>query len=76
MSIEEKVRKIICEKLDVELDEVVREASLIDDLGADSLDLVELMMSMEDEFDLEIPEKESEKIKTVKDIIEYIESKL
>ena len=71
MSIEDKVKKIIAEKLSVDLDEVVPEASLVDDLGADSLDLVELIMSMEEEFDVEIPDEEAEKLVTVGDAINY-----
>ena len=71
MSIEDKVKKIIAEKLSVDLDEVVPEASFVDDLGADSLDLVELIMSMEEEFDVEIPDEEAEKLVTVGDAIEY-----
>ena len=61
MSIEDKVRKIIAEKLSVDLEEVVPEASFVDDLGADSLDLVELIMSMEEEFDVEISDEDAEK---------------
>jgi acyl carrier protein len=71
MSIEDKVKKIIAEKLSVDLDEVVPEASFVDDLGADSLDLVELIMSMEEEFDVEIPDEEAEKLVTVGDAINY-----
>jgi acyl carrier protein len=71
MSVEDKVKKIIAEKLSVDLDEVVPEASFVDDLGADSLDLVELIMSMEEEFDVEIPDEEAEKLVTVGDAIEY-----
>jgi acyl carrier protein len=72
MSVEESVRKIIAEKLSVELDEVVPEASFVDDLGADSLDLVELIMSMEEEFDTDISDEDAEQITTVKDAIDYI----
>ena len=72
MSIEEKVKKIIAEKLSVELEEVVPEASFVDDLGADSLDLVELIMSMEEEFDTDISDEDAEQITTVKDAIAYI----
>jgi len=71
MSVEDKVKKIIAEKLGVDLDEVVPEASFVDDLGADSLDLVELIMSMEEEFDIDIPDEDAEKILTVQDAIEY-----
>lgn len=74
MSIEDKVRKIIAEKLSVDLEEVVMEASFVDDLGADSLDLVELIMTMEEEFDIDISDEDAEKLETVKDAIEYINS--
>ena len=72
MSVEESVRKIIAEKLSVELEEVVPEASFVDDLGADSLDLVELIMSMEEEFDTDISDEDAEQITTVKDAIDYV----
>ena len=72
MSVEEKVKKIIAEKLSVDLAEVVPEASFVDDLGADSLDLVELIMSMEEEFDVEISDEDAEKIATVKDAMDYV----
>ena len=74
MTVEDKVKKIIAEKLSVELDEVVPEASFVDDLGADSLDLVELIMSMEEEFDVDISDEDAEKIVCVKDAIAYIET--
>jgi acyl carrier protein len=70
----EKVKKIIVEQLGVEEDDVTMEASFIDDLGADSLDIVELIMALEEEFDLEIPDSEAEKIKTVGDAVEYIKN--
>jgi acyl carrier protein len=72
MSVEDKVKKIIAEKLGVDLEEVVPEASFVDDLGADSLDLVELIMSMEEEFDTDIPDEEAEKIQTVQDAINFV----
>ncbi|UCH20507.1 MAG: acyl carrier protein [Deltaproteobacteria bacterium] len=72
MSVEDKVRKIISEKLSVDLEEVVPEASFVDDLGADSLDLVELIMSMEEEFDTDISDEDAEKILTVQDAIDYV----
>jgi len=72
VSTEEKVQKIVAEKLSVELDEVIAKASFVDDLGADSLDLVELIMAMEEEFDIEIPDEDAEKIQTVQDAIDYI----
>jgi acyl carrier protein len=71
MSVEDKVKKIIAEKLSVDLDDIVPGASFVDDLGADSLDLVELIMSMEEEFDIDIPDEDAEKILTVQDAIEY-----
>lgn len=72
MSIEDKVKKIIADKLSVDLEELVPEASFADDLGADSLDLVELVMSMEEEFDIDISDEDAEKMVTVKDAINYI----
>jgi acyl carrier protein len=72
MSVADKVRKIISEKLSVDLEEVVPEASFVDDLGADSLDLVELIMSMEEEFDIEISDEKAEQLVTVKDAIDYV----
>ncbi|MBW1739873.1 MAG: acyl carrier protein [Deltaproteobacteria bacterium] len=74
MSVEEKVKKIVAEKLSVELDEVVAEASFVDDLGADSLDLVELIMAMEEAFDIEISDEEAEKLQTVQDAVNYIKA--
>ncbi|HHW22604.1 MAG TPA: acyl carrier protein [Clostridiaceae bacterium] len=70
----EKVRDIIVEQLGVDADEIKPESSFIDDLGADSLDIVELIMALEEEFDLEIPDKEAEKIATVGDAVEYIKA--
>ena len=70
----EKVKEIVVEQLGVEESEVVMEASFIDDLGADSLGIVELIMALEEEFDLEIPDKEAEKITTVGDAVEYIKA--
>ena len=70
----EKVKEIVVEQLGVEEGEVSLEASFIDDLGADSLDIVELIMALEEEFDLEIPDKEAEKISTVGDAVEYIKA--
>ena len=71
-NIEERVRKLICEQLGVKEDEVNPEASFVEDLGADSLDTVELVMALEEEFETEIPDEEAEKISTVKDAIDYI----
>ncbi len=72
----ERVKKIICEQLEVKEDEVVPEASLIDDLRADSLDAVELVMALEEEFEIEIPDDEAEKIQTVKNAIDHISAHL
>ena len=68
----EKVKEIICEQLNVSAEDVVPEASFVDDLGADSLDQVELIMAMEEEFDISIPDEDAEKIATVKDALDYI----
>jgi acyl carrier protein len=70
--IEAKVKKIICEQLDVAEADVVSSASFVDDLGADSLDQVELIMAMEEEFDVSIPDEDAEKITTVQNAIDYI----
>ena len=75
MSIEDKVRKIIAEKLSVDLKEVIPEASFVDDLGADSLDLVELIMTMEEEFDIDISDEDAEKLESVKDAIDFINAR-
>lgn len=74
-SIEERVKTIVVEQLGVKPEQVVPEASLIDDLGADSLDTVELVMALEEEFETEIPDEEAEKIRTVGQIIEYIKAR-
>jgi acyl carrier protein len=76
MSVEERVKKIVVEELGVEEGQVTKEASFVDDLGADSLDMVELVMALEEEFKLEIPEEEAEKISTVGQAVEYIEKNL
>ena len=75
MSIEPKVKKIIEEQLGVDPERVKLEASFIDDLGADSLDIVELVMAMEEEFEIEIPDEDAEKLKTVQDVCKYLEGK-
>jgi acyl carrier protein len=74
VALEDKVKEIIVDQLGVDADEVTPEASFIDDLGADSLDTVELVMALEEEFGMEIPDEEAEKIKTVGDATEYIKS--
>ena len=74
MSVEERVKKIIVEQLGVEADEVTPGASFTEDLGADSLDIVELVMAFEEEFGIEIPDEDAEKIQKVKDAVTYIES--
>ncbi|MDP1992910.1 MAG: acyl carrier protein [Syntrophales bacterium] len=75
MTLEEKVISIIMEQLDVTREECVAEASFIEDLGADSLDLVELIMEMEETFDVQIADNELEKIRTIKDVLDFIKSK-
>ncbi|MGV8057613.1 MAG: acyl carrier protein [Smithellaceae bacterium] len=75
MTLEEKVIKLVMEQLDVTREECVPEASFIDDLGADSLDLVELIMEMEEVFGLEIADEELEKIRTIKDVIDFLKDK-
>jgi acyl carrier protein len=72
----EKVRSIIKEQLGVDEEKVTLEASIIDDLGADSLDVVDLVMSLEEEFDVEIPDEDVEGMKAVGDIVKYIEAKI
>ncbi len=76
MSVQEKVKSIIVEQLGVEADEVTLEASFTDDLGADSLDIVELVMAFEEEFGIEIPDEDAEKITTVKDAADYISERV
>ncbi len=76
MEIYDRVRKIICEQLDVEDEDVKAESSFVDDLGADSLDTVELVMALEEEFSIEIPDEDAEKITTVQNVIDYIKEKM
>jgi acyl carrier protein len=71
----DRVKKVVVEQLDVNADEVTPQASFVEDLGADSLDQVELIMAFEEEFDIEIPDEEAEKITTVQDAVNYIEEK-
>ncbi len=76
MEIEDRVKKVIVEQLGVEEDEVTLEASFVEELGADSLDTVELVMAFEEEFDIEIPDEDAEKILTVGRAMEYIKEKM
>lgn len=73
-SLQERVQKIIAEQLSVSEDQVTTEASFVDDLGADSLDTVELVMALEEEFEIDIPDEEAEKIVNVKDAVDYIKA--
>lgn len=75
-NVEERVKKIVVEQLDVSEDSVTNEASFVDDLGADSLDTVELVMALEEEFECEIPDDEAEKIGTVQQAIDYVNAHL
>lgn len=75
VSLQPKVMKIIEEQLGVDPDRVKPESSFIDDLGADSLDIVELVMAMEEEFEIEIPDDDAEKLRTVQDVMKYLQSK-
>ncbi len=75
MAVEEKVKQIIAEQLGVKAEEVTTEASFVDDLGADSLDTVELVMAFEEEFGIEIPDEDAEKITTVGEAVKYIDEK-
>lgn len=75
MALDDKIKKIIEEQLGVESDRIKEEASFIDDLGADSLDIVELVMAMEEEYDIEIPDEDAEKLKTVGDVVGYLNTK-
>jgi acyl carrier protein len=74
-SIEEKVKDIIVEQLGVNPEQVTQQAKFIEDLGADSLDTVELVMAFEEEFNVEVPDEEAEKLQTVGDVVKYIEDK-
>lgn len=69
----EKIQAILSEQLDIDADRITMDSSIADDLGADSLDLVDLLMSVEDEFNLDVPDEDVEKVKTVGDIVRYIE---
>ncbi len=76
MGLEDRVSAIIVEQLGVTKEELAPQASFIDDLGADSLDIVELVMAMEEEFDIEIPDDDAEKIQTIQDVISYVKHKI
>ncbi|MFT5051506.1 MAG: acyl carrier protein [Chlamydiales bacterium] len=74
-SIEDRVKKIVCDQMGVSLDKATRDTSFINDLGADSLDTVELVMELEDEFEISIPDEDAEKIQTIGSAVDYIEGK-
>ncbi len=76
MAVEEKVKEIIVEQLGVDAAKVVTAAKFVEDLGADSLDTVELVMAFEEEFDIEIPDEDAEKIRTVDDAVKYVKAKV
>ncbi len=76
MGLEDRVSAIIVEQLGVTKEELAPRASFIDDLGADSLDIVELVMAMEEEFDIEIPDDDAEKIQTIEDVVTYVKGKI
>jgi acyl carrier protein len=75
MAVEDKIKEIVADQLGVSVEEVIPEASFIDDLGADSLDIVELVMAIEEEFGLEIPDDDAEKIQTIGDAISYVDER-
>lgn len=72
----EKIKEIVSQQLGVDADEITMDSTFVEDLGADSLDVVELVMAMEDEFDLEIDEEEADGISTISDVVEYIKAKI
>ena len=76
MEIENKVREIVCQQLDVDPEQVKLETSFVEDLGADSLAVVELVLALEEEFEMDIPDEDTEKLRTFKDAVEYINSKV
>jgi len=73
--VSEKIAEILSEQLDVEIEEITQTTNIVDDLGADSLDIVDIVMSLEDEFDMEFPDEDIETIKTVGDLVKYIEDR-
>jgi len=75
MALLEDIKEVVVEQLSVNADEVKEDAKFVEDLGADSLDVVELVMALEEKFDIEIPDDEAEKIQTVADVLTYVESK-
>jgi len=75
MALIDDIKEVVVEQLSVNADEVKEESKFVEDLGADSLDVVELVMALEEKFDIEIPDEEAEKIQTVKDVIDYVSSK-
>ena len=75
MALLDDIKEVVVEQLSVSADEVKEDAKFVEDLGADSLDVVELVMALEEKFDIEIPDDEAEKIQTVKDVLDYVESK-
>ena len=75
MDIFEQIKKILCDQLDLDEDQVTEDSDVIDDLGADSLDIVDLVMTLEEEFDTEIPYEDIENLKTVGDIVKYVEDR-
>lgn len=74
-TVEDRVKKVVVEQLDIKPEEATMEASFVDDLGADSLDTVELVMALEEEFDIEIPDEEAEKIRTIQQAVDYIKKR-
>lgn len=76
MDVLEKITKILCDQLDLDEEQVTEDSEIIDDLGADSLDIVDLVMTLEEEFDTEIPDEDIEGLKTVGDIVKYVEEHL
>ncbi len=75
MALLDDIKAVVVEQLSVSADEVKEDSKFVEDLGADSLDVVELVMALEEKFDIEIPDDEAEKIRTVKDVVDYIQSK-